>query len=68
MTTLSAHTAELEQRVTDLERRLGAINSALLTLVHGLEGTPLNEAGVTAPHEAARLAHETLLAAGLREA
>ncbi len=67
MTTLSAQTEQLERRVTELERRLDAVNSALLVLVHGLEGTPLNEQGVTATHEAARLAHETLLAAGIRE-
>ncbi len=65
--TLSAQTEQLEQRVAELERRLNAVNSALLTLIHGLEGTPLNEQGVATTHHAARVAHETLLAAGIRE-
>lgn len=66
MQTLSMRTEQLDQRVAELERQLEAVGTALLALVHALEGTPLNERDRSTVQQAARLAHEALLAAGIR--
>jgi exonuclease VII small subunit len=55
--------AALEERVRRLEVRTAALADALRALVGGLEDNPLAEPGEKSAAEAARRAHELLLAA-----
>ncbi len=55
--------ADLPERVRLLEARVAALTEALQTLVRGLEGLPTAGPGGRPAAEAARRAHELLLAA-----
>ncbi|WP_431920897.1 hypothetical protein [Nonomuraea jabiensis] len=55
----------LKARVDRAEKQVQALAEAGLALVRGLEGGPMEEPGQMHPEQAARLAHELLLAAGL---
>jgi hypothetical protein len=53
----------VQERVRLLEVRVAALTEALQTLIRGLEGLPTAEPGGRPAREAARRAHELLLAA-----
>ncbi|WP_157594859.1 hypothetical protein [Streptosporangium amethystogenes] len=55
----------LKARVSKAEKQIQALAEAHLALARGLEAGPLEEPGQMHPAQAARLAHELLLAAGL---
>ncbi|MEU8246480.1 hypothetical protein [Nonomuraea sp. NPDC048916] len=55
----------LKARVGKAEKQIEALAEAALTLARGLEAGPMEEPGQMHPEQAARLAHELLLAAGL---
>ena len=55
--------AELEQRVHNLEFQVDTLTEALRVLTRGLEDGPLDEPGGHAVVDAARFAHDLLLAA-----
>ena len=56
-------TAVLEERVHRLEVRMESLADAVRVLARGLEAGPLAEPAAGRPAEAARRAHELLLAA-----
>lgn len=53
----------LEERVHDLEARVAALTDAMAVLTRALEGGPLAEPGERKVVDAARRAHDLLLAA-----
>lgn len=55
----------LKARVSETEKQVQALAEVNLALARGLEARPMEEPGQTRPEQAARLAHELLLAAGL---
>ncbi|MET7339371.1 hypothetical protein [Nonomuraea sp. NPDC005650] len=67
--TEETHPLELELnlikvRVSKAEKQIQALAEATLALAHGLEARPMEEPGQVHPEQAARLAHELLLAVG----
>ncbi|MFF4622682.1 hypothetical protein [Nonomuraea jabiensis] len=55
----------LKARVSAAEKQIQALAEATLALARGLEARPTEEPVQMHPEQAARLAHELLLAAGL---
>ncbi|WP_326635220.1 hypothetical protein OG884_20510 [Streptosporangium sp. NBC_01755] len=55
----------LKARVSRIEKQIQVLAEANLALARGMEAGPMEESGQTHPEQAARLAHELLLAAGL---
>lgn len=57
----------LEERLRDLEDRVATLTEAVRVLARGLEDLPSAEPGGNRGAEAARRAHDLLLAAGQRQ-
>ncbi|MER5619448.1 hypothetical protein ABT061_00230 [Streptosporangium sp. NPDC002544] len=55
----------LKARVSRIEKQIQVLAEANLVLARGMEAGPMQEPGQMHPEQAARLAHELLLAAGL---
>lgn len=55
-------TAEIDSRLKRLEEKVDVLTEAALLLAHGAEGGPLSEPGEHTAADAARQAHDLLLA------
>ncbi|GII76684.1 hypothetical protein Sru01_16660 [Sphaerisporangium rufum] len=62
---MESEMAMLKARVDRLEQQVRTLAEATAVLARGLESGPLEEAGAAHSAQAARLAHELLLAADL---
>ncbi|MEO3801841.1 hypothetical protein [Nonomuraea sp. B1E8] len=62
---LEAELNRLKARVDEVDKQVQALAEVSLALARGLESGPMEEPGQMHPEQAARLAHELLLAAGL---